>query len=97
MPPQSPKHIVERESITAIRRSPQEILRNKAFALTRRERSVAKEDSEVSNLFTQLDPAEYKKIKLSLAQCEAIFKEVKEVTSDYSSGEGPIPQSSLNP
>jgi NhaP-type Na+/H+ and K+/H+ antiporter len=95
-PPQSPEHIVESTSITAIRRTPQEIQRNRAAALARRSQVIAQGDKEIYNLFSRLEQAEQSRNGLSIAQCEAVFRQV---TTDYVGREGPVPpsQSKVNP
>jgi hypothetical protein len=57
-PLQSLEYRAERESITAIRRTPQEIQRNRSLALTRRNQLVARKDKEIYNLFAQLEQVE---------------------------------------
>ena len=70
-PPQNPEHITKRTLITAIRRTPQEIQRNRAAALARRSQVIAQGDREICNLFSRLEQAKQSRNWPSIVQCEA--------------------------
>ena len=101
-PPQSPEHIVERVSITAIRRTPQEIQLNKEIALARKALSQpleSTEGSEIKNLFEEFERSETSillsntLVRPSVDQCIAVYKQV---TSDFNGREGTPPTNLLS-
>ena len=101
-PPQSLEHVAERASITAIRRTSQEIQSNKEVALARRALLQPLEDTEgteIRNLFEKFERSETAilrsntLVRPSVDQCVAVYKQV---TSDFTGREGNPPVNLLS-